>query len=662
MNSDNPIQALHVLLSEREMSPLTDFYAAPYFDDLRGTHIKTPSFISNILSKNVGATSLPLWIGLYRDTRLWYQGQGLNRQNVIFVEHYELIMYHMCQEMDAAADSQEFEVAVQMQVPTEVIEESIRMIHLICQDITSLSVPTESVSKSKQCMPKRFTEHYQERLLAVLIRCATHFVHFALRYYHGIACIEKEHGSSVSLRGRIQEALAYASVTAMSLKYSSISLLEVLPSVIDEFSGNAGDNAGSKYSLNLSSVINSSCCPMVDAADFDTDLFDLKDQVYYLCSHSSVIKRAASSLLVAIVCNEKENASDAIVSLCSTFKLSLAARAFFFGREYGSAGVNYGKETMLDDSSPWRQISSRVMGAIRTIMAMKFPTISTDVLSNLLPVFFSLIDETNTKLQTLGAVSMIMILRQTTQSTFNGHFGLADQVVTLSCKTTRDYTALAVVSFLRFEILRMIGKDPRGMEARRKASADFLSLVSTYGERDRKVALAVLVGGVVPLLSLESQKDTPELIEITRGGLVTLLPLISSWSPIHDAPAVLSALRCISCLMFGGWPVVSRHGGKIMSALLICIGRSSQQKKNLEARIEKAAGPLQVEKSDAEAAKHVHAVLSFAIDISAMTLIFAGDRAKEVILAAEQQCLTELVEYCQMVRDRSMLMQEEWAA
>ena len=98
-----------------------------------------------------------------------------------------------------------------------------------------------------------------------------------------------------------------------------------------------------------------------------------------------------------------------------------------------------------------------------------------------------------------------------------------------------------------------------------------------------------------------------------------------------------------------------------MSALLICIGSSSQQKKKFEARIGKTTGYLLVENSDVEAAKVTNAILCFEINVSAVALIFGGERAKEVIIATEQQCITELVEYCKMVRDRSILLQKEWA-
>ena len=81
---------------------------------------------------------------------------------------------------------------------------------------------------------------------------------------------------------------------------------------------------------------------------------------------------------------------------------------------------------------------------------------------------------------------------------------------------------------------------------------------------------------------IEQDKDDSRLVETLRPSLMALLPIIKTKSAIFDFPLVVGCLTCLNVLLKGSWPIIEKHGGKIMSALLICVGKNERVMWSLE--------------------------------------------------------------------------------
>jgi len=72
----------------------------------------------------------------------------------------------------------------------------------------------------------------------------------------------------------------------------------------------------------------------------------------------------------------------------------------------------------------------------------------------------------------------------------------------------------------------------------------------------------------------EQDKDDSKLVETLRPSLMVLLPIIKTKSAIFDFPLVVGRLTCLNVLLKGSWPIIEKHGGNVMSALLICVEKT----------------------------------------------------------------------------------------
>ena len=84
----------------------------------------------------------------------------------------------------------------------------------------------------------------------------------------------------------------------------------------------------------------------------------------------------------------------------------------------------------------------------------------------------------------------------------------------------------------------------------------------------------VLTAGLYPLLEQLANQPEAQTMEMGRLGLRTLLPYFRWDSNTCVGRAIPhSSILCLISLMMGAYPIMHRHGGKIMSELLACIGR-----------------------------------------------------------------------------------------
>lgn len=103
--------------------------------------------------------------------------------------------------------------------------------------------------------------------------------------------------------------------------------------------------------------------------------------------------------------------------------------------------------------------------------------------------------------------------------------------------------------------------------------------VSTFGKSSELDSWDLLVGGVIPLLLQHTEVGvTADVMELGRLGIKALLPLIDrEWT---DDRAQIAASIALINLLFGAFPIMPHHGGKLMSHLLAAAAGATSQNTN----------------------------------------------------------------------------------
>lgn len=374
--------------------------------------------------------------------------------------------------------------------------------------------------------------------------------------------------------------------------------------------------------------------------------------------------------------------------------MAKVVRAHFFGRltslsrkmATGSKGHNSGVALSVAAAStrrPWyspphstrehtskvpetvshSRIPSRVHSCLRAVCSFRFPDVTSPVLDDFLPICYTLIDSHDTVHQALGAAALLHLLKECTAATFAPHKEFSGKVLELGCRTCRDAAALAVLSRTRAALFESFvtekGLDSSSSSAapRRKATYDLLALVRMQRGDDKPLVAGVLVGGIDVLLDQHANLPDADAMEILRSGLVTLLPLIR-WdgSDAASRTVQLAALAGLVSLLMGAHPLAPRHGGKIMSEVLSCLGRSGRDLSIGE----KVRGGVDL-RSGVGFIEHIaaKAVSALAIHVASVALVLCGERAEAVLLSVEGGGYeSSLVLSCSKIRDGSKVILE----
>ena len=108
------------------------------------------------------------------------------------------------------------------------------------------------------------------------------------------------------------------------------------------------------------------------------------------------------------------------------------------------------------------------------------------------------------------------------------------------------------------------------VEARKQILPKWLFVVER-NPTNVDLILGCLQGGILPLLI--DLAGTSHVLEVGQYGLSVLLPLLSSESTEVQRLALVALVH----LFLAAYPVLSRHGGSVMSALLACIGDADEE-------------------------------------------------------------------------------------
>ena len=288
-------------------------------------------------------------------------------------------------------------------------------------------------------------------------------------------------------------------------------------------------------------------------------------------------------------------------------------------------------------------------------------------LSDTLPIALSLLDDVQTIHQATGALLLISAIESASKldqtPSFVDQFSL---IVTSSLADSIQMcgreapTLLTMICLAQSKWMNYCGVYSNKPDASTphtqvhkmscKAAATILVAIGKQvhvGGRDGndERITGVLVAGFNPLLSQLAQFPNARSIEIARVGLATLLPLIS-WSGIslEVRSAQVSALASLVSLMNGAYPIMPRHGKKIMTEVFLLLDRS-----------DKDALYLNNNKGSPDDKMSTEAISKVAVYTASVALAICGKSAEDILdhIETTQSSKDRLSKRCKEIRTLS---------
>ena len=314
-----------------------------------------------------------------------------------------------------------------------------------------------------------------------------------------------------------------------------------------------------------------------------------------------------------------------------------------------------------DDEEAQKERPARCVSTIRIFAALKFPVMSPAIGSEVLPVIFTLIDSCHCHLQAFGASLLLHLLRESTSTSFlsatrnpgdqHGIFHNTEQILSLACRTCDSALPLYILSKASYSLFEIM--PPQEMNTLRRNSASALLnriLKSSHGgpgAKDETLELlcAMLGGSLQPLLHKLAQLPDANAMELGRQGLSVLLPLIRWDSNTRYGRRIqVASMACLTSLMMGAYPMMIRHGGKITSELLSCVGRA-QRDLQIQKKVQNRFGTAKKVDHDTKA------TILVAVHTASAALVLCGKSAAEALTNVEHGTYsTELKKSCSLIR------------
>ncbi|CAB9510332.1 expressed unknown protein [Seminavis robusta] len=325
------------------------------------------------------------------------------------------------------------------------------------------------------------------------------------------------------------------------------------------------------------------------------------------------------------------------------------------------------KDETLPDRKPYQDIPSRVHVVMHYILLLDDNTmmVKDSVLEEILPIIYELLGAFQTYYVGMGAAALIHLVMITANTTmtpppkntsqallsvedttttttsttdpflFAKYAGSLLPVLDLACQTCREgppFCLLARAQSLLCEAAA--GDRPVFVKHRRQVTRYFLTLLDKYRHKVSDpdgLLWALLVGGIIPLLqqhaTLPECTTSIDALEVGRLGLQALLPIVrfsagyrvdqlddsmmTNDDKLNETRKLLGpSVLALTHLMQAAYPIMPRHGGKIMSELLGLLGNLQPQVTTTE-----QDGRL----------------LGLVKDAAGMALVICGERAEQVL-------------------------------
>jgi hypothetical protein len=317
--------------------------------------------------------------------------------------------------------------------------------------------------------------------------------------------------------------------------------------------------------------------------------------------------------------------------------LAMAIRAHFFGRDMtplqedrivttkSKTRLMLGREVSVDPEEepyhlqsivkPYLETTSRVHAAMHYILLLN--DIQPEVLDEVLPIICELLDASASYHIGMGAAALIHLILLTSKTAkrqqaaqpflnpsldtflFSKHSGTLLPVLNLACQTCREGPPLALLARAQSLLCEVASAATNSnsvfIKHRRKVTHDFLNILDKYRHKASDpdgLLWALLVGGIIPLLhqhaTLTECTESVDALEVGRLGLQALLPIVrySAGYRLEGLPPdKLNATRKLlgpsviatAHLLVASYPIMPRHGGKIMSELIGLLGNLKRQ-------------------------------------------------------------------------------------
>ena len=597
-----------------------------YFDEITG--FPAPSLPNEVMRGDVDhiVEFVSAIVLLYDEevkgssARHWHNmnGDALERK-LFMLEYYELYLYKL-------VSDDLFSRLCSVKLSLDHIEGTVVSLNSICKDMLDVYNHTGHTKRDMHCF---------SRIKGVLLKCVGHFV----RVVGGIfLCFKKNGDIDCQTSDRLRSSLANAYILSLSLCHAHLGALDILP-FIERYVEETNE-------LNLSLGFVTKSCDWISEIDSILlskvdNLFGLRDRVFAGCQDAG-LRRIASSLehMICKTFDSQRNQEVFTSSILGTKQLVRSAREFFYGRNFSSV-VNDSSNSKED--SPWRMNNLLIHGPIRAILALKkFPTSAND-LDDAIPFLLSLVDESIEELKIVGAACLIKILRYFTPDANENCLTLIEQVLSMACKITKDASSLAILTFALSYVLQSKSMFCNVSKRKNEELCNLFSIVELHRDANTDIALASIVGGIYPLMTINKDKDDSRLVETLRPSLMALLPIIKTKSAIFDFPLVVGCLTCLNVLLKGSWPIIEKHGGKVMSALLICVGKNERVMSSLEFD----------ENLPSYSRDRIKFINSLATQCGSIALVVGGDNANSTLLLAQDQCVDEVKKYCLQIKSKA---------
>jgi hypothetical protein len=297
-------------------------------------------------------------------------------------------------------------------------------------------------------------------------------------------------------------------------------------------------------------------------------------------------------------------------------------------------------------------------------------TVCDNALSDAIPIALSLLDDVQSFHQGLGAVIILSAIQslsslgpgtRTPCFVANFHPLLTSALETAIKHSGRKeaplITAICFAQSKWIQYLSTSSQHPDFIVPKatvnalaRKATADLMHTVinqAQFGGRngnDERIA-GILVAGINPILSLLANLPDAASIEIARVGLSALLPLIGWRGSSLESHAIhISSMSCLLSLMNGAYPIMTKHGGKILTEVLLLLDRTDKDTSHLsETNSDFPRG------SDIQIAANVTAQV--ALYCGAVSLIVCGESAEAVMQHVKSTNLEKPIDRCREICD-----------
>lgn len=255
--------------------------------------------------------------------------------------------------------------------------------------------------------------------------------------------------------------------------------------------------------------------------------------------------------------------------------LAKAVRAHFFGRDLVDrrpkpTKLHLGRTVPHErnEEKPYSRNPNRLHATLMYISLLP-KDCDESILEEIWPVLYELLDANLDVPMTFGAAAVIWLLSGENSTPSDVVLHNLQHLLDHAVRITREGPILTVIGAVQRRVVSLLPPDGQLEHYKKMVSQWLIPLDKNRNNID--LSRGLLLGGVVPLLYDVSQRG--DAMELGRMGLTVLLPLFRhecESGPQRD----LRIGTCVGLLNLFviAHPIMSRHGGKIMTELLACIG------------------------------------------------------------------------------------------